>query len=160
MTAPALVVAAGQGRSATTTRGPERFTDAHHLGPGPKRPLAVAEGGHLFGGISGEAAEDTTDEDPARVVLVADVVSARPHDVLSTDTRGRQAPRDRIGHSPGAFTTESQWVPRGRLASHPSGPRGPRGSAPSRARRGVARLRRFRNGTDAAPRGPRTSQSL
>jgi predicted dienelactone hydrolase len=108
MTAPALVIAGGKDQSVMTTRGPEWFTDAYHLSPGPKRLLTIAEGEHLFGGISGEAAKDTTDEDPARVVLVADAVSAYLHDVLSTDARSWQALQDQISHSTGAFSTENK----------------------------------------------------
>ncbi|MDX3215756.1 hypothetical protein PV318_09545 [Streptomyces sp. ME02-6991-2B] len=108
-----------------TTRGPERFADAYHLGPGPKRLLTPAEGEHLFGAISGEAAKGTTDEDPARVVLVADAVSSCPQDVLSADARSRQALRDRISHSTGAFGIESERGLRGRPTSHPLGARGP-----------------------------------
>ena len=108
MTAPALVIAGGRDQSLTTTRGPEWFTDAYHLSPGPKRLLTIIEGEHLFGGIAGEAAKDTTDEDPARVVLVADAVSAYLHDVLSADARSWQALQDQISHSTGAFSTESK----------------------------------------------------
>ena len=70
--------------------------------------LTVVDGEHLFGGISGEGAKDTTDEDPDRVVLVADAVSAYLHDVLSDDERSWPALQDRISHSTGAFSTESK----------------------------------------------------
>ncbi|CAL9609341.1 hypothetical protein SUDANB108_05622 [Streptomyces sp. enrichment culture] len=108
MTAPALVVAGGKDQSVMTTRGPEWFTDAYHLSPGPKRLLTIAEGEHLLGGISGEATKDTTDEDPARVALVADAVAAYLHDVLGADARGWQALQDRIGRSAGAVGVESK----------------------------------------------------
>ncbi|MER7672328.1 chlorophyllase [Kitasatospora sp. NPDC096128] len=108
MTAPALVIAGGKDRSAMSTRGPDWFTDAYHLSPAPKRLLTVADGEHLFGGISGEAAKDTTDEDPARVALVADAVSAYLHDVLSSDARRWRALQDRISRSTGALSTESK----------------------------------------------------
>ncbi|MER5432360.1 alpha/beta fold hydrolase [Streptomyces sp. NPDC002588] len=108
MTTPALVIAGGKDQSAMSTRGPEWFTDAYHLSPAPKGLLTIAEGEHLFGGISGEAAKDTTDEDSARVVLVADAVSAYLHDVLSADAGSRQALQDQISHNTGAFSTESK----------------------------------------------------
>ncbi|MEL5957890.1 chlorophyllase [Streptomyces sp. CLV115] len=76
MTTPALVVAGGKDRSQLSTRGPEWFTDAYHLGPSPKSLLTIAEGEHTLGGIAGEMAAETTDEDPARVALVADAISA------------------------------------------------------------------------------------
>ncbi len=108
MTTPALVVAGGKDQSAMSTRGPDWFTDAYHLSPAPKRLLTIAEAEHLFGGISGEAVADTADEDPARVVLVADAVSAYLHDVLGTDASSWQNLRDRIGRSAGAVSTESK----------------------------------------------------
>ncbi|KOV12663.1 chlorophyllase [Streptomyces sp. XY431] len=85
MTAPTLVVAGGKDRSRLSTRGPDWFTDAYHLGPSPKSLLAVADGEHTMGGIAGEAVAETTDEDPARVALVADAISAYLLDALKVD---------------------------------------------------------------------------
>ncbi|MFD5465037.1 alpha/beta hydrolase family protein [Kitasatospora sp. NPDC127059] len=76
MAAPALIVAGGRDRSRLSTRGPEWFTDAYHLSPSPKSLLTIAEGEHTLGGIAGERVAETTDEDPARVTLVADAISA------------------------------------------------------------------------------------
>ncbi|WP_329156138.1 chlorophyllase [Streptomyces anulatus] len=85
MTTPALVVAGGRDRSQLSTRGPEWFTDAYHLGPSPKSLLSIAEGEHTLGGLAGEAVAETTDEDPARVAIVADAVSAYLLDALKLD---------------------------------------------------------------------------
>jgi len=85
MTAPTLVVAGGRDRSQLSTRGPEWFTDAYHLSPAPKSLLTVDEGEHTLGGLAGEAVAETTDEDPARVALVADAVSAYLQDALGVD---------------------------------------------------------------------------
>lgn len=85
MTTPALVVAGGKDRSQLSTRGPEWFTDAYHLGPSPKSLLSIAEGEHTLGGLADEAVAETTDEDPARVALVADAVSAYLLDALKLD---------------------------------------------------------------------------
>ncbi|WP_328958342.1 chlorophyllase [Kitasatospora purpeofusca] len=85
MTVPTLVVAGGEDRSRLSTRGPDWFTDAYHLGPSPKSLLAVAEGEHTMGGIAGEAVAETTDEDPARAALVADAISAYLLDALRVD---------------------------------------------------------------------------
>jgi len=81
----ALVVAGGKDQSAMSTRGPDWFTDAYHLSPGPKSLLTVADGEHTLGGIAGERVAETTDEDPARVALVADAVSAYLLDALGLD---------------------------------------------------------------------------
>lgn len=88
MTTPALVVAGGEDRSQLSTRGPEWFTDAYHLSPSPKALLTIAEGEHTLGGLAGEMAAETTDEDPARVVLVADAVSAYLLDAFKLDGTG------------------------------------------------------------------------
>ncbi|MFJ4090900.1 alpha/beta hydrolase family protein [Kitasatospora sp. NPDC089913] len=85
MALPTLVVAGGKDRSRLSTRGPDWFTDAYHLGPSPKSLLAVAEGEHTLGGIAGEAVAETTDEDPARVALVADAISGYLLDTLGLD---------------------------------------------------------------------------
>ncbi|MCD0484767.1 chlorophyllase [Streptacidiphilus sp. ASG 303] len=85
MTAPTLVVAGGKDQSQLSTRGPEWFTDAYHLSPAPKSLLTIAEGEHTLGGLAGEAVSETTDEDPARVALVADAVSAYLRDAFKLD---------------------------------------------------------------------------
>ncbi|AZM56447.1 chlorophyllase [Streptomyces sp. WAC 01529] len=85
MTTPALVIAGGKDQSQLSTRGPEWFTDAYHLSPSPKSLLTIAEGEHTLGGLAGEMAAETTDEDPVRVALVADAVSAYLHDALKLD---------------------------------------------------------------------------
>ncbi|HEY0935693.1 MAG TPA: chlorophyllase [Trebonia sp.] len=108
MTTPTLVIAGGKDQSAISTRGPEWFTDAYHLSPAPKQLLTITEGEHLFGGISGEAAHDTTDEDPTRVVLVANAVSAYLLDALGAETGAWLALRNHISQSPDAFSIESK----------------------------------------------------
>ncbi|WP_030395737.1 alpha/beta hydrolase family protein [Kitasatospora purpeofusca] len=85
MTVPTLVVAGGKDQSRLSMRGPDWFTDAYHLAPSPKSLLAVAEGEHTMGGVAGEAVAETTDEDPARVALVADAISAYLLDALKVD---------------------------------------------------------------------------
>ncbi|MCO5966975.1 alpha/beta hydrolase family protein [Actinoallomurus soli] len=70
MTAPALVVAGDKDRSALTVRGPEWFTDAYFLSPGPKSLLTLFGAEHSLGGITGYASAETTDESPERVALI------------------------------------------------------------------------------------------
>ncbi|MCX5384599.1 alpha/beta fold hydrolase [Streptomyces sp. NBC_00083] len=86
MTAPTLVIAGGRDQSQLSTRGPEWFTDAYHLSPAPKSMLAIAEGEHTLGGVAGEAVAETTDEDPARVALVADAIAAFLLDAFKLDS--------------------------------------------------------------------------
>ncbi|MEU5384872.1 alpha/beta hydrolase family protein [Kitasatospora cineracea] len=86
MTAPTLVVAGGEDRSQLSTRGPEWFTDAYHLAPAPKSLLTLAEAEHTMGGVAGERVAETTDEDPARVALLADAVAAHLRAALGLGT--------------------------------------------------------------------------
>lgn len=85
MATPALVIAGGKDQSQLSTRGPEWFTDAYHLSPAPKSLLTIAEAEHTMGGIAGEGVAETTDEDPARVVLLADAISAYLRAALGVD---------------------------------------------------------------------------
>ncbi|QMU72781.1 chlorophyllase [Streptacidiphilus sp. P02-A3a] len=82
MTSPALIIAGGKDQSRMSTRGPDWFTDAYHLSPSPKSLLTIAEGEHTLGGLAGEKVAETTDEDPARVALVAAAVSGYLRDAL------------------------------------------------------------------------------
>ncbi|QKW13446.1 alpha/beta fold hydrolase [Verrucosispora sp. NA02020] len=108
MTTPALVVAGGKDQSAMSTRGPDWFTDAYHLSPAPKRLLSISDGEHTLGGVAGEAVKETTDEDPARVALVADAVSAYLLDVLGLDSTSWQAWEKQAADSSGTFTIDTK----------------------------------------------------
>ncbi len=44
--------------------------DAYRLSPGPKSLLFLYDAGHIFGGISGYDAKETTDESPERVAAI------------------------------------------------------------------------------------------
>lgn len=107
LSTPALVVAGGKDQSVMSTRGPDWFTDVHHLSPAPTRLLAITDGEHTLGGIAGEAVKETTDEDPARVALVADAVSAYLLDVLGLDAAPWQAVEEQARASSGAFSTDN-----------------------------------------------------
>ncbi|MGV9211041.1 alpha/beta hydrolase family protein [Micromonospora sp. RB23] len=106
MSTQALVIAGGEDRSAMSTRGPDWFTDAYHLSPAPKSMLTITEGQHTLGGIAGESVAETTDEDPARVALVADAVSAYLLDVLGLDDASWKDLVAGAATSDGAFLIE------------------------------------------------------
>ncbi|MET7950088.1 chlorophyllase [Micromonospora sp. NPDC005324] len=108
MTAPTLVIAGGKDQSAMSTRGPDWFTDAYFLSPAPKRLLTIPDGEHTLGGVAGEAVKETTDEDPARVALVADAISAYLLDVLGLDANGWDALKDQSAGSFDTFTIENK----------------------------------------------------
>ncbi|WP_020660136.1 alpha/beta hydrolase family protein [Amycolatopsis benzoatilytica] len=69
MKAPALIVAGDQDDSMLSVRGPDWFTDAYRLSPGPKSLLTLFGAEHSLGGIPGYEAKETTDENPERVAL-------------------------------------------------------------------------------------------
>ena len=108
MTAPALIIAGGKDQSRMSTRGPDWFTDAYHLSPAPKSLLAIAEGEHTLGGVAGEAVAETTDEDPARVALVADAVSAYLLDLFEPGSADWAALRAEAADAGGAWSIESR----------------------------------------------------
>ncbi|HEX3959183.1 MAG TPA: chlorophyllase [Trebonia sp.] len=107
MTTPALVVAGGKDKSAMSTRGPDWFTDAYYLSPSPKSLLTIADGEHTLGGVAGEKVAETTDEDPARVALVADTISAYLLDAFKLDATAWTA-LHHAAASDGAWSIESK----------------------------------------------------
>jgi dienelactone hydrolase len=107
MTTPALIVAGGKDHSPMSTRGPDWFTDAYHLSPAPKSLLTIADGEHTLGGVAGEQVAETTDEDPARVALVADAISAYLLDAFKLDPAAWTALHPATA-SDGAWSIESK----------------------------------------------------
>jgi dienelactone hydrolase len=108
MTTPALIITGGKDQSAMSTRGPDWFTDAYTLSPAPKAMLAITDGEHTLGGVAGEAVRETSDEDPARVALVADAVAAYLLDALSGDSTTWQDLQEKAVTSSGAFSIDSK----------------------------------------------------
>jgi predicted dienelactone hydrolase len=108
MTTPALVVAGGKDQSQLSTRGPEWFTDAYHLSPAPKSLLTLAEAEHTMGGIAGEKVAETTDEDPARVALLADAISAYLRAALDLDPTEWTALNDTAESGDGGWSITSK----------------------------------------------------
>ncbi|PZG09188.1 chlorophyllase [Micromonospora craterilacus] len=106
MTTPALVVTGGKDQSVMSTRGPEWFTDAYHLSPTPKNLLIITDGEHTLGGVAGEQVAETNDEDPARVALVADAVSAYLLDTFDLDGTAWKALTESAAASDGAYHVE------------------------------------------------------
>ncbi|WP_426503480.1 alpha/beta hydrolase family protein [Dactylosporangium sp. McL0621] len=76
METPALIVAGDRDQSALSVRGPDWFTDAYHLSPGPKHLLTLFGAEHSLGGISGYESAETTDENPERVALIQRLTTA------------------------------------------------------------------------------------
>lgn len=77
MTTPALVVVGDKDVSAhLTVRGAEWHADPYRLSTGPKVLVTLFDAEHGLGGISGYDAAETTDENPGRVALVAQLTGA------------------------------------------------------------------------------------
>lgn len=67
MARPVLVVAGDKDFNPNFSTQKDWRADAYNLAPGPKTLLTVFGAEHIFGGISGWDAHETTDENPARV---------------------------------------------------------------------------------------------
>jgi pimeloyl-ACP methyl ester carboxylesterase len=82
---PALVVAGDRDQSLLSVRGPDWWTDAYRLGPGPKSLLTLFGAEHSMGGIQGYNDPQTTDENPHRVRLVQRATAAYLRTALAAD---------------------------------------------------------------------------
>ncbi|MET4781055.1 chlorophyllase [Glaciihabitans sp. UYNi722] len=76
MTPPVLVIVGGKDHSPFFSERSDWRSDAYLASPGPKTLLTVTGAEHLFGGISGFDADETTDENPERVALLRTVIWA------------------------------------------------------------------------------------
>ena len=83
---PTLVIAGDADQSPLSTRGSDWFTDVYTLSPGATALLTLTGGQHTLGGIHGYRSVDTTDEDPARVALVAAASTAYLKQALGVDS--------------------------------------------------------------------------
>ncbi len=70
MTTPSLVVTGDGDVNPDFSTRPGWRGDAYRLSPAPKSLLFLRGCGHIFGGISGYDAKETTDESPERVALI------------------------------------------------------------------------------------------
>ncbi|NRD42892.1 alpha/beta hydrolase family protein [Corallococcus exiguus] len=113
MTTPTLVVAGDQDHSPLTVLGPEWFTDAYTLSPGPKSLLTLFGAEHMLGGISGDLVTETTDENPARVAAVQRLTWAYLHEAFYPDKRAWAVACEELMASP---------TPQGRVESKPRPP--------------------------------------
>ncbi|EUC20798.1 alpha/beta hydrolase family protein [Paraburkholderia hospita] len=70
MTLPSLVVTGTKDFHPFFSEREDWRADAYKLAPGPKSLLMLSEAEHLFGGISGYDAKETSDENPALVAAI------------------------------------------------------------------------------------------
>ena len=76
MALPALIVNGDKDKNPMFSDLDNWRADAFYLSPGPKDLLTVFGAEHIFGGISGYDALETSDENPARVALVCESILA------------------------------------------------------------------------------------
>ncbi len=100
ITAPGLVVAGDDDELPLSTRGADWTADPYHLGPGGRSLLTLFGARHFLGGISGYAAAESTDENPAHVALVQQVTLAYLRHVLGIDDSGWTAARTALTDNP------------------------------------------------------------
>jgi dienelactone hydrolase len=87
MSREALIVHGDKDHNANFSNRPQWRSDAYFKSPGPKTLLNVTNAEHIFGGISGYDANETTDDSPARVLFVAKATVAYLRSKLdSSDT--------------------------------------------------------------------------
>lgn len=70
MTLPSLVITGTEDFASVFSERKDWRADAYRLSQAPKSLLTLDGAGHLFGGISGYDAKETSDEDPDRVAAV------------------------------------------------------------------------------------------
>lgn len=73
---PALIVNGNKDKNARFSERDDWRADAYKLSPGPKSLLTVFNAEHIFGGISGYDADETTDKDSDRVAFVRETILA------------------------------------------------------------------------------------
>jgi hypothetical protein len=76
--------------------------DAYHQSPGPKDLLTVFGAEHIFGGISGYDAAETTDEDPERVKFVCGMILAYLQSALDPRDTSWDDAKKALNNVPGA----------------------------------------------------------
>ena len=101
MAAPALVVAGDKDVSPGIFSGRVTWrADAYLLSPGPKSLLTIFGGEHIFGGISGYDAAETSDENPERVAAVQRFTWAYLRSALYPGDQAWDAARAELETSP------------------------------------------------------------
>ncbi len=79
---PSLVITGTEDVNPNFSKRADWRGDAYRLSPGPKSLLTLSDAGHLFGGISGYDAKETSDESPERVATVQRITWAYLRSVL------------------------------------------------------------------------------
>jgi hypothetical protein len=77
--------------------------DAYYQSPGPKDLLTVFGAEHIFGGISGYDARETSDENPDRVAFVCESILAYLQSALNPKDHSWEEAKKALNGVPGAL---------------------------------------------------------
>ena len=102
MTRDALVVNGDKDKNPRFSDRDQWRADPFHKSPGPKSLLTIYNGEHIFGGISGYDAAETTDDDPERVLFLADATLAYLRSALDPQDASWQQLQETLRKDPQA----------------------------------------------------------
>jgi len=110
MTLPALIVNGDKDVNLMFSDVDNWRADAYYQSPGPKDLLTVFGAEHIFGGISGYDARETSDEDPGRVAFVCQSILAYIRSTFDpTDSSWEQAKKSLNGIQGALGSIESKF---------------------------------------------------
>lgn len=102
MTLPALIVNGDKDKNLMFSDVDNWRADAYYLSAGPKDMLTVFGAEHIFGGISGYDALETSDENPERVTFVCESILAYLRSSLNPEDRSWEEAKKALNGVPGA----------------------------------------------------------
>ncbi len=102
MVLPALIVHGDKDNNLMFSDVDNWRADAYHQSPGPKDLLTVFDGEHIFGGISGYDALETSDENPERVTFVCESIVAYLRSALNPKDNSWEEAKKALNGVPGA----------------------------------------------------------
>jgi hypothetical protein len=103
MTLPALVVNGDKDINLMFSDVANWRADAYYQSPGPKDLLTVFDAEHIFGGISGYDARETSDEKPERVAFVCESILAYIRSMFDSNDSSWEETKKRLNGVEGAL---------------------------------------------------------
>ena len=103
MTLPALIVNGDRDVNLMFSDVGNWRADAYYQSPGPKDLLTVFGAEHIFGGISGYDARETSDENPARVAFVCESILAYIRSTFDPNDTSWEDAKKTLNGVPGAL---------------------------------------------------------
>lgn len=103
MTLPALIINGDKDVNLMFSDVDNWRADAYYQSPGPKDLLTVFGAEHIFGGISGYDARETSDENPERVAFVCESILAYIRSTFDTSDRSWEEAKKALNGVQGAL---------------------------------------------------------